>query len=336
MPEGLVEKKLNTVKAADGRDALCKALYDYIFGWEKPLMVHGLQTMNQLESSGVLGTVKIRKAGFPVRPTYRKFLARFKMLATGAPKLDAPIPEIQAFCKKVIEAAGIPAMKAQCGKTMMFLKNEANQQLEVKRGEALKKHIDRLNACSRAKVAQYIRRRKAWAWGATLIQEEFRDWLKRFAAQRAEREAKRKALLEALKEVLGPFDDEWSRTREEIRAEEEEAFAAIQLDLQEALAGMLHEIMSVVENGETTGRRLIEQEEDDAWRALSEQRTHTRQCVWRRRKVKRRAEEERIRKAIEEAWWAGGVPPPPPPLRPSPLRPLCCGPAGPARRYELR
>eukprot|EP00759_Apiculatamorpha_spiralis_P035995 PhF_6_TR36369/c0_g1_i1/m.53425/K10357/MYO5; myosin V len=73
---------------------------------KKPLMFDGVTTMNQLESSGVLGTVKIRKAGYPVRMKFEDFNARYLIIAraagadgTGNANESAPCTKLRQFVK---------------------------------------------------------------------------------------------------------------------------------------------------------------------------------------------------------------------------------------------
>lgn len=47
---------------------------------KKPLYWDGVQVINQLSSSGVIGTVKVRKMGFPVRIPFHSFYVRFRCL----------------------------------------------------------------------------------------------------------------------------------------------------------------------------------------------------------------------------------------------------------------
>jgi myosin heavy subunit len=90
---------------------------------KKPLMWHGVNVMNQLSSSGVLGTVKIRKAGYPVRIKHADFLARYNVMGK----------EIAA----VLKYAKVEGIMAQIGTVRVFLKSEAYIKLEAAKKEAL-------------------------------------------------------------------------------------------------------------------------------------------------------------------------------------------------------
>ena len=270
---------------------------------KQPLIVHGIQTMTQLESSGVLGTVKIRKAGFPVRPTYDKFIARFKCILGGAPPLDSPINVLQEYCKKIIEKAKIDPKKGQIGKvSRVFLKYDSNQVLEAERERALMTHVLCLQKSARAKISEYIRIEKLRMWGVVTIQTEVREWLQRSASERAVREAERRELLEKLQSVLEPFNAEEGAAHDEILREEEEEFSQIQKEFAIGLSAMMSEIMAVVENAETTERQLHQKNEEEAWEELS--------LILRDQKRELKMtemimEEERLRNLIELEWFGG-------------------------------
>eukprot|EP01062_Namystynia_karyoxenos_P065765 TRINITY_DN5966_c1_g1_i2.p1 TRINITY_DN5966_c1_g1~~TRINITY_DN5966_c1_g1_i2.p1 ORF type:complete len:1231 (+),score=486.41 TRINITY_DN5966_c1_g1_i2:84-3695(+) len=227
---------------------------------KKPLMVDGITMMKQLESSGVLGTVKIRKAGFPVRIKYDKFVVRFKCMLSELPPPRDATADVKAYCSKVVAAAGIEPLRAQCGSSMMFLKNDANQQLELFRERAMKRHYQCLWAHGRSKLSEQRRRGRLRLWAARLVQSEARDFLVRSAAAREEKkrreEAERKAREELerrleqerrekekrereLAEARRKREEEERRKREERMAETREAMA---VRLQCVVRGWLYRL----------------------------------------------------------------------------------------------
>ena len=164
---------------------------------KKPLQVHGVQMMVQLESSGVLGTVKIRKAGFPVRPTFEKFISRFRVIVPPEkyPPADADTKTKSKFCLSVCEAAGIEKLKAQAGLTKMFLKNEASQHLEAVRDKILKDHCNTIKKAAYYQLSisliTYKRTVLVFHTNARAIQQKCRQWLQRSAEIRKVREQER-------------------------------------------------------------------------------------------------------------------------------------------------
>eukprot|EP00756_Hemistasia_phaeocysticola_P030308 Hpha_TRINITY_DN16281_c4_g1::TRINITY_DN16281_c4_g1_i2::g.14902::m.14902/K10357/MYO5; myosin V len=183
---------------------------------KKPLMVHGITCMGQLESSGVLGTVKIRKAGFPVRPDFKKFVARFKSLVPQPyPKMDGPSDALKDFCRKICNACDIEPMRAQAGKTKMFLKNDAAQKLEAILDEMNRRNVATVQRFARYNTAISLRAYKATLWGfksaANHVQEELREWLRRSLAVREQREEQRRIREGVLREMASVRDAAISR-----------------------------------------------------------------------------------------------------------------------------
>ena len=174
---------------------------------KKPLMFDGVQVTNQLESSGVLGTVKIRKAGYPVRMTYPNFLARYKILIGKCPA-DSPMEQLQAGVRKAMKASKTTPREVQLGKTRVFMKSEAYFELEKARDEAGVNHRLMIQSHARSIQSQILARRKIWTHKCELIQEEFRDYLRRSEEVRIARRKAKEALMAKQKEERIQFDGE--------------------------------------------------------------------------------------------------------------------------------
>ena len=112
---------------------------------KKPLHFCGVSTMHQLASAGVLGTVKIRKAGFPVRIRFEDFIQRYSIIADGTLSEDPAVATTQ-----IIAASGIDPKRAQAGKTRAFLKSDAYVDLESLKRDRLKVHAVVVQAYARA------------------------------------------------------------------------------------------------------------------------------------------------------------------------------------------
>jgi myosin heavy subunit len=155
---------------------------------KKARMFDGVSTMNQLESSGVLGTVKIRKAGYPIRMSFDKFNVRYKIIVGKV----ATQKNGKDLSKAVLEAVSMVDKKfAQIGKTKIFMKSEAFPLIERKRNEFLLGSAMRLQRFGRGLLerlrfnrhrAVVVQQRQA-----TLLTIEYRDYMKRSAAEREER-----------------------------------------------------------------------------------------------------------------------------------------------------
>eukprot|EP00760_Papus_ankaliazontas_P027859 PhM_4_TR3456/c2_g1_i1/m.73597 len=88
---------------------------------KKPLMLSGVTAMSQLESSGVLGTVKIRKAGYPIRTVFDKFCKRYAIIV---PRPDGA--DDKTWAEKIITSCDLMDKKhCQMGITKVFMKSES-------------------------------------------------------------------------------------------------------------------------------------------------------------------------------------------------------------------
>jgi myosin heavy subunit len=160
---------------------------------KKARMFDGVSTMNQLESSGVLGTVKIRKAGYPIRMTFDKFNKRYQIIVGDA----ATKKKGADLSREVLKTVGMADKKfAQVGKTKVFMKSEAFPAIERKRNEFLLKHAQKLQKLGRGLLVrmQVNRQRcvRAQERLGSLLAAEYKDYMKRSAAEREERARLRK------------------------------------------------------------------------------------------------------------------------------------------------
>ncbi|KAM4698021.1 unconventional myosin-X-like [Rhinophrynus dorsalis] len=107
--------------------------------------------LNQLRYSGMLETVKIRRAGFPVRRVYQDFTNRYKMLLRNLKTTD----DMRAKCSEFLQTYDGTKKEWQLGKTKVFLKEALEQRLEKSREEALQ----RAALVIRAHIQGYITRK---------------------------------------------------------------------------------------------------------------------------------------------------------------------------------
>eukprot|EP01063_Lacrimia_lanifica_P034073 TRINITY_DN6220_c0_g6_i2.p1 TRINITY_DN6220_c0_g6~~TRINITY_DN6220_c0_g6_i2.p1 ORF type:complete len:1170 (+),score=479.42 TRINITY_DN6220_c0_g6_i2:147-3656(+) len=182
---------------------------------KKPLMYDGVSTLVQLSSSGVLGTVKIRKAGYPVRLLHEDFYMKYRVISPGGGGADA--------CQKILDAAGITKERGQLGKTKVFMKAEAFIEVEKKKKEVLSLSAVVVQAWCRGYVAidaviAQVKERNSEAI------ERIRAEVKVEVKERWERDAEaRKAEAERLKkeaEERAAKEEEERVAREKAEAEE--------------------------------------------------------------------------------------------------------------------
>ncbi|RNF25031.1 putative myosin heavy chain [Trypanosoma cruzi] len=139
---------------------------------KKPLHFDGVQTLAQLRSCGVLGTVQIRKAGYPIRIPHVEFARKNKVLVLSE-ALD--FSDAVGVAHAVLKSVGFDSRKAQIGKSRVFLKSDAYQQLEVVKKQRLQVFSrvavgGALVSLARMRTAALLRRR------STEIVEVFLLW----------------------------------------------------------------------------------------------------------------------------------------------------------------
>ena len=201
---------------------------------KKPLMWHGVNVMNQLSSSGVLGTVKIRKAGYPVRVKHADFLGRYNILGKSI--------------KEILATGNIKGVMAQTGTVRVFLKSEAYVMLEEAKKKALVKHAQTVQAFFLAMSPVSLIRTKQREANSVVI-EFYRTRVKKLLdvilAEQAARVEVAAKLLKNKEDVKVAFDHqmkelikEWrrqqiERVREQYeRRQKEEAAMAEKLRLE--------------------------------------------------------------------------------------------------------
>ncbi|KAF7663122.1 hypothetical protein LDENG_00218190 [Lucifuga dentata] len=89
--------------------------------FKKPLLFDRELCMRQLRYSGMMETIKIRKAGYPVRYTFDEFLDRYRVLLKTSlcdPKTESNEKCCESICESVLAGEG----DWKTGKTKIFLK----------------------------------------------------------------------------------------------------------------------------------------------------------------------------------------------------------------------
>uniref|UniRef100_A0AAX7SJI8 Myosin X, like 1 n=1 Tax=Astatotilapia calliptera TaxID=8154 RepID=A0AAX7SJI8_ASTCA len=187
--------------------------------------------LNQLRYSGMLETVKIRRAGFPVRRTFKDFYSRYKMILTNKIRSE----DEKESCLELLTLHNKDKKEWQLGKTKVFLKEALEQRLEKEREEVRR----RAGMVIRAHILSYVARKqyKRALSSIVTIQKNYRAhfWRRvflrlRLAAivlQKHHRGQLARALYRQLKEEKRKKEEEEEKRKlaeEELkrRAEEEE------------------------------------------------------------------------------------------------------------------
>ncbi|KAJ0065199.1 hypothetical protein NL108_006548 [Boleophthalmus pectinirostris] len=109
--------------------------------FKKPMLFDRDLCMRQLRYSGMMETIRIRKAGYPVRYTFTEFLDRYRVLLNSSvcdPKKESKQKCCESICHAMLTGEG----DWKTGKTKIFLKDFHDTMLELKRMDSL--HIKAL------------------------------------------------------------------------------------------------------------------------------------------------------------------------------------------------
>ncbi|XP_028596554.2 unconventional myosin-X-like isoform X1 [Podarcis muralis] len=202
--------------------------------------------LKQLRYSGMLETVKVRRAGFPVRWIFQDFLIRYKMLLKNWGNPDGA----KATCASFLQTYDSTQREWKLGKTKVFLKEALEQKLEKAREEELRKAATTI----RAHVLGYMARKRyrrvlasvvtiqknyrAHFWkksllrlkaSAIVLQKHWRGQLARSLyrhlleeEQQRKREAEEQRLREEERIRKEEEERQWQEERERRRKQEEE------------------------------------------------------------------------------------------------------------------
>lgn len=106
--------------------------------FDRPLCVR------QLRYSGMMETIRIRRAGYPIRHTFADFVERYRVLCP--PMAGVPYSLIGDMRRATLDICetvfprGSPAADYQLGKTKVFLKDAHDSSLQMLREKAFHKH----------------------------------------------------------------------------------------------------------------------------------------------------------------------------------------------------
>ncbi|KAI9536935.1 Unconventional myosin-VIIa [Dissostichus eleginoides] len=101
--------------------------------YKKPMLFDRELCVRQLRYSGMMETIRIRRAGYPIRYTFVEFVDRYRVLMPGV-KPAYKQEDLRGTCQRIAEAVLGRDDDWQMGKTKIFLK-EAEQEVESAGGE---------------------------------------------------------------------------------------------------------------------------------------------------------------------------------------------------------
>ncbi|KAK6169157.1 hypothetical protein SNE40_020262 [Patella caerulea] len=129
--------------------------------------------LTQLQYTGMMETVRIRKMGFPIRVKFPHFIERYRCLLKGAklPARDLP----SEVCAKILLTQGpLHAEQYQIGATKVFMKEEFEHHIDIEAAKIMKDAVIRIQKCTRTFLAR--NRFKKSRGAATKLQAAFRTW----------------------------------------------------------------------------------------------------------------------------------------------------------------
>ncbi|KAM6906949.1 unconventional myosin-XIX [Xenentodon cancila] len=160
----------------------------------KPLMFKKEEVIMQLEACGIVETIHISAAGFPIRISFEGFMQRYGLISkysqSGRRSVDWEADgkstlrqEVEKLLSVVLRHQSCDKLCSlvHCGKTKVFLTQAMLDLLEDQRRRVLSQCAFSIQCC----WLRYQRRRRlAHRQSATLIQAAVRSWLVRKQVQR--------------------------------------------------------------------------------------------------------------------------------------------------------
>ncbi|KAG1930768.1 unconventional myosin-VIIa [Pimephales promelas] len=104
--------------------------------FKKPMLFDLELCVRQLRYSGMMETIRIRRAGYPIRYTFVEFVDRYRVLMPGV-KPAYKQEDLRGTCQRIAEAILGRDDDWQMGKTKIFLKDHHDMLLEIERDKAI-------------------------------------------------------------------------------------------------------------------------------------------------------------------------------------------------------
>ncbi|KTG31484.1 hypothetical protein cypCar_00010977 [Cyprinus carpio] len=143
---------------------------------KKPMMFDRGLCVRQLRYSGMMETIRIRRAGYPIRYTFAEFVDRYRVLMPGV-KPAYKQEDLRGTCQHIVASVLQRDDDWQIGKTKIFLKDHHDMQLEIERDKAITDKVILIQKTVRGQKERtnFLRVRKA----VTLIQRIWRGYISR-------------------------------------------------------------------------------------------------------------------------------------------------------------
>uniref|UniRef100_A0ABI7YSQ8 Myosin X n=1 Tax=Felis catus TaxID=9685 RepID=A0ABI7YSQ8_FELCA len=223
--------------------------------------------LNQLRYSGMLETVRIRKAGYAVRRPFQDFYKRYKVLMR-----NVAVPEdIRGKCTALLQLYDSSNSEWQLGKTKVFLRESLEQKLEKRREE----EVTRAAMVIRAHILGYLARKqyRKVLYCVVTIQKNYRAFLlrKRFlhlkkAAIVLQKQLRGQIARRVYRRLLAEKrEEEEKRKREEEERERERARREAELRAQQEEAARKQQELEALQKSQREAelRRDLEKQKEN-------------------------------------------------------------------------
>lgn len=147
--------------------------------FKKPMMFDRGLCCRQLRYSGMMETIRIRRAGYPIRHGFKEFVERYRFLIPGIQ--PAHKTECRAATARICQAV-LGRSDYQLGNTKVFLKDAHDLFLEQERDRVLTRNILILQKSIKGWV--YRRRYQRLKIATVIIQKYWKGWAQRRRYQR--------------------------------------------------------------------------------------------------------------------------------------------------------
>ncbi|XP_055004260.1 unconventional myosin-VIIa-like [Boleophthalmus pectinirostris] len=140
---------------------------------KKPMLFDRELCIRQLRYSGMMETIRIRRAGYPIRYTFTEFVERYRVLMPGV-KPPHIQEDLRGTCRQIVVARLGKDGDWQIGKTKIFLKDHHDLQLEIERDKSITDKVILIQKSVRRHRARtnFLKKRHA----ATVIQTLWRGY----------------------------------------------------------------------------------------------------------------------------------------------------------------
>ncbi|MEQ2185379.1 Unconventional myosin-VIIa, partial [Goodea atripinnis] len=143
---------------------------------KKPMLFDRELCIRQLRYSGMMETIRIRRAGYPIRYTFGEFVDRYRVLMPGIKPAHLQ-EDLKGTCQQIVSVRLGKQEDWQIGKTKIFLKDHHDMQLEIDRDKAITDKVILIQKSVRGLKARtnFIRLRSA----VVFIQKVWRGYMSR-------------------------------------------------------------------------------------------------------------------------------------------------------------